>query len=231
MRRGGSASPRNALNAAAAAGYAFFFFLCLGFVYLLVQPRLPEVDLTSVRLNTLSGVSKNWLRQLQQEVRLTAFLTDRDQIESFRADVERIRELAPSVSYEILDPLNDSTRALEFLQGKGDSVFPGDIFVQSGERRRRLRMFKRLSEGDLLNAMVATTLTGPSTVYFLGGPWRIRDRRRQTEARFGGADSRRSADAPGTARLRGSDAEPWRFVGGRPPGCFVRGGHGLRAGL
>jgi len=170
LARGGQAAPGNALNGAVAGAYALVVAACLAVAFLIALPRLPSFDLTRARLNTLSGVSKQWLeRSLADPIRLVAFL-ESEQVDRYRTDFDRLREVNSLVSYEILDPLRDAQRALE-LVNPGENVFPGDVFAinERTGRKRRVHGFERLPEGDLMNAIVAVTIEGPATVYFLTG--------------------------------------------------------------
>lgn len=140
--------------------YSFFILVAMVALFGLLLPRLPRVDMTTSSLNTLSELSVAFLGRLDAQVRITAFTYDHQEYTRF---FERMRAVNPEfISYRIFNPFSDVDEALRF----SDRVFPDDIFVQVGERTRRIR---GLDEGAVINAMVAAMRQGPSTVYFLVG--------------------------------------------------------------
>jgi len=159
LGRGGRVD--NVLNAANTWLFSLFVFGSLVAAFGLALPRLPERDLTSVRLNTLTELAVQFLRRLDTPVRIVAFTYERNE---FQRQLERIRVERPDyITYSIHDPFTDVDVAMEMGDGQ---VFPDDVFVVVGDRKRRV---KGVDEGVLLNAMAAVLRGGPSTVYLLQG--------------------------------------------------------------
>lgn len=139
--------------------YSLFALGILIFVYLLIGMYPQRWDVTKQRLYSLSEQSKEFLKTLDKDVKIVAFVTERAPVEDF---IKRYTYVTKKIKYEIYNPFKDTLIAREY----DTSVMPGDIFIISGKKKKKIR---ELKEKEFTNAIAEVAREEETVVYFLQG--------------------------------------------------------------
>ena len=160
LRRGaGSRGARHGANAAVITA------ACLGtlvVINVLAVRHNGTWDLTADRRFTLSAQTRKVLRELEQEVKVTAFFAEgtEDQLQ-IKNRLEDYRDHSTRLNLTLADPDRNPALARQYgIREYGTTVF------ESAEQSFRTT---ELSEEALTNALVRVTREGKKTVYFLSG--------------------------------------------------------------
>jgi ABC-type uncharacterized transport system involved in gliding motility auxiliary subunit len=125
-----------------------FGALCVG-GYMLAKEHDKTWDLTSEKKFTLSEQTVSVLGGLQGEVKVYGFFrTDSPGAQQFDDLLSRMKEHAPSLQYEMIDPLRNPMMAEQFTITSEN----GTIVLQQGEERQRLE--SEFDEQALTNAFI-----------------------------------------------------------------------------
>ncbi len=124
-------------------------------------------DLTRAKQHTLTQASKDILKDLKQDIQITALYSGIPP--QYLKDLfkEYEQKSAGKISTQVIDPLQELSYAAQF----GSVIQSGEnkVIVQSGVERKDIDFTKNpLSEGDLTNAVLRVTRP-PRHVYFLTG--------------------------------------------------------------
>ena len=133
-------------------------------IYLFSSEYTRSVDLTSQQLYSLSPATRNYLKTLEEDVRITIFTRKMEQyIELMRIYNRETDRL----DWEFPDALRDPVKA----QQAGERVQNGEMFVTSGDNSKRMAVGELAQdyENRLTNAIVGVTRTDRPRVYFLTG--------------------------------------------------------------
>ncbi|KPL08701.1 hypothetical protein AMJ85_08160 [candidate division BRC1 bacterium SM23_51] len=158
--------------------------LCaLVMIYLIVRNHSHEFDVTEQKMHSLHPRTVEFLRDLEKDVRITAFPAPdyKREIESF---LERYSRSSPHVHYQVRNPYKDIKVAKSFAE----TISLGDIFIETGTRRegnglgpegdsptdyrqKKINAYsaRDLTESKLTNAIVEVMRPEGITIYFLKG--------------------------------------------------------------
>ncbi|MCD6385752.1 GldG family protein [Candidatus Sumerlaeota bacterium] len=139
--------------------YSLFGLGIAIFVYLLIGMYPQRWDITKQGLYSLSRQSKEFLKTLDKDVKVVAFVTERRPVEEF---IKRYTYVNKKIKYEIYNPFKDTLVARKY----DTSVMPGDIFVVCGKKKKKIRALK---EKDFTNAIAEVAREEETVVYFLQG--------------------------------------------------------------
>jgi len=157
---------------------SIFVFGCLVMVYLIVHNHSKDFDVTEVGIHSLHPRTKEFLRNLDKDIHITAFPspTNKREIETF---FERYSRFSSSLRYEVRDPYKDVKIAKRYAE----NITPGDIFIWTGtrgegdqlnspdfrEKKINAMTTRDLTESKMTNAIVEVMRPDKITVYCLQG--------------------------------------------------------------
>ena len=115
----------NLLNYLHFAIYVVLTTGSMALLYLIAAKHPKQWDLTRDKTHSLSGQTMQYVRALQQSVRIVAFVDNEQKSEAERF-LNQYKKLNPSrVQIEVMDPVRDPVRARAF----DENVYPGDYYV------------------------------------------------------------------------------------------------------
>ncbi|MBE9226942.1 Gldg family protein [Phormidium sp. LEGE 05292] len=158
----GRRSTQTGTNAAFAM---FAFVVILGLINFLGNRYNYRLDLTENNLYTLSPETQQLVRNLNQPVKVWIF--DQTQSPQDKELLENYRRQGANFSFEYVDPNINPGLAKKF--GVKD---PGEVYVESGEKRKYLQKVREaepLSEQTVTNAIQQIKSDRTAKVYFLQG--------------------------------------------------------------
>lgn len=178
----------------------------LAMVYLIARNHSFDWDVTEKKLHSLHPRTIEYLRDLDRDVTISAFISSVE-----RADVDRVLErysrYSPRITHEVRNPIKENNYARRFAE----NVELGDVFIWTGTRaegekpastdfrEKKIRVFRPqdLTESKLTNAIVEVMRPDRVKVYFLTGHGEI-----SRERQFGGM-----MGAPSSGRASYSNVE------------------------
>ena len=157
---------------------SIFVFGSLAVVFLIVRNHSHEFDLTERSIFSLHPRTKEFLRNLSMDIRITAFPPPESKRE-IESALERYTRVSPRVTYQVRNPYKDVNVAKSFA----DRIEQGDIFIETGkrgeggqpnsadfrEKKLNAAAGRDLTEAKLTNAIVEVVRPEKITVYFLQG--------------------------------------------------------------
>lgn len=155
------------------ANSVIFVFFVLGIIVLvnvLSARHHLRTDITEEQLYSLSEQTRAIVTDLQQDLKVVAFLSDRDPITGqpnpgtaqLRDRLREYEMLSPRVSVETYDPVLDREEAQEHNIRSASNV----LIVQSGDQEEKIYGG---DEEQLTSAILAVTTGEKARVYFLTG--------------------------------------------------------------
>lgn len=143
-----------------AALYTVFvigFCVCL---FMLIRRHDVQLDLSAQKRHTLAESTRNFLGVLKKDVEVVVFDVTREPY----LLVDKLAEETPRLSWSIHDPRSDP----EFTRSFGGTVPEGTIFIEHGEKRKRISV-DEISESALVSGIVEVTRDQDVNIYFLEG--------------------------------------------------------------
>lgn len=138
---------------------AFVIGICVC-VFLLVRRHDVRMDLSAQKRHTLAETTENYLGVLKKDVEIVVFDVTR---EPYRL-VDRLTQETPRVTWSIHNPRSDP----EFTRQFGGVVPEGTVFIQHGEKQKRISV-DEISESALVSGIVEVTREEDVNIYFLEG--------------------------------------------------------------
>ena len=161
--------------------YALTSLFVLGslvMVFLVVRNHSLEWDVTEQKLHSLHPRTIEYLRDLNKDIRITAFPSPEHK-SGIEQVLDRYSRYSPRITVEITNPFKEIQRAKQF----GENIMLGDIYVWTGKRavgdepaspdfrEKKLAAYRvqDLTESALTNAVVEVMREGRVKAYFLTG--------------------------------------------------------------
>lgn len=151
------------------AGYArfalniFFFLGILIFIYLIIQNHHWRRDFTESRRYSLSPQGINYLQSIENQVQVTGFSVTP---QLMRENLEQYGFYSDNLDISVRNPFQDFREARLIQEQFAMQVQPGDVFIQSGEK---LKKIDDLEESVFINALVEVLRETDIVVYFMQG--------------------------------------------------------------
>lgn len=141
--------------------YSVFVLGICVVLYMETRQRDTRIDLTRMRIHTLSPATEKYLRLLKKDVEIVVFDVDRRPYERL---LDRYEELTSRLTWSIYDPRRDPELTREF----GSQIVDGSIFIVSAGKSKLLQLAE-LDENALTNGIVEVTRESKIRIYFLRG--------------------------------------------------------------
>jgi len=144
----------------------FFCLFVLGsfiLLYLIANNHQISWDLTKIKAYSLSPQTIQYLKSLDRDILLNAFVTDSRTVEDF---LKQYKKYSDHIKIEIYNPLKDVLIAKQYANEIGGEIADGDLIVKCDKRKKKIHSF---SEESLTNAIVEVQREKPIKVYFLVG--------------------------------------------------------------
>lgn len=139
---------------------AFVLGTCIC-VYVLLARHDRRMDLTPMRLHTLSEATSKFLGLLRKDVEIVVFDSlDRE----YRPLLDLYSAATPRVRWGLHDPRRDPAFSAKF----GATIEPETLYVRCGDKTKKLAKAE-LHEAALTNAILETTRERKPKIYFLEG--------------------------------------------------------------
>src|SRR5262249_37302924 len=120
----------------------------------------PSFDLTRNRLHTLTSQTEDVLKNLRQDVKITAFFSTGSETEA-KELLGQYASRAPSIQYRFVDPDKDPGTARTFgIVSYGTTVF------QAGSNRKDV---PSVGEQEYTSALLTVTSAERRKIYFVTG--------------------------------------------------------------
>ncbi|MDD4279312.1 MAG: GldG family protein [Candidatus Sumerlaeales bacterium] len=147
--------------------YTIIVLLSVGFVYAIIIRHPISLDATADKLNSLHPITKDFLKRLDRDITITAFVSENERNETERLLNEFSRN-AHQISTRVLNPIHDYTISQQY----GD-VAHGDIFIETmtsdTKSKSRLVSINKTSEEAITNGIIQLLRGKDITLYFLSG--------------------------------------------------------------
>ncbi len=140
-----------------------FLLGALVFFYLVVSNHNARWDLTKNREFSLSPQTIRYLRGLSGAVTVTGFATNPQDMRRFFDQYTRYTD---SLKVDIRNPFKDFREAQRLKNEFETDLYPGDVFLQCGKRKKKLA---ELEESKFINALVEIQRPKDLVVFFLTG--------------------------------------------------------------
>jgi len=149
--------------------YSLFFCAAVIVFFIILQKHPLAYDATRSQNYSLSPVTANFLKRLDQPIRATAFVTNKQDRTAAGLLLGEYSHYTPQFEYRIADPFRETGIARQF----GSDVLPGDIFLErmttgTGTADRVIKVGK-LAEEQLTNGIMQLLRGNELTLYFTTG--------------------------------------------------------------
>lgn len=149
--------------------YSVFFCAAAVVFFIILQKHPLTYDATESRNFSLSSVTSNFLKRLDQPIRATAFVTnkqDRTQASLLLGEYSRY---SPQFEYRIVDPFRETAIARQF----GAEVMPGDLYLERMSTGTKVAeqavKVAKLNEEQITNGVTRLLRGRDLTLYFTVG--------------------------------------------------------------
>jgi hypothetical protein len=137
----------------------FVLGICVS-AFMLARRHDVRADLSAQQRHTLSESTLSYLGVLKKDVDIYVFDVEREPYKL----LDRFAEVTPRVEWTLHNPRRDP----EFTRQFDANVAEGSIYIQHGEKRKRIGKVE-LDESAIISAIVEVTRDREITVYFLEG--------------------------------------------------------------
>ncbi|MCX7001278.1 MAG: Gldg family protein [Candidatus Sumerlaeota bacterium] len=146
------------------------FFLNMVFItgacallYLIITNHNLRRDLTRNKMFSLSPQTIQYLRTIREPITVTGFTTAPQEMQRF---FEQYSVYTDKLKVSIRNPFADFREAQRLKNEFETDLAPGDIFIQTGNKRKKIR---DLDESVFVNALVEVRRRKDVVVYFISG--------------------------------------------------------------
>ena len=149
--------------------YSLLVLLGLAMTFVVVMRHPVSIDATANKQYSLSPLTEDFLKRLDKNIRITAFMAGNE-----RADAERLlgeyARHSSRISVRVLNPFQDFASTQEY----GGTVTHGDIFIEAqtsatAEGKKRLVAVNKTSEEAVTNGIIQLLRGKDIKVYFITG--------------------------------------------------------------
>lgn len=149
--------------------YALFFCAAAIVFFMILQKHPLTFDATESRNYSLSTVTSNFLERLDQPIRATVFLANKQDRMSASLLLGEYSRYSPNFDYRIVDPFRETGLAQRYSA----QVLPGDVYLErlttGTEKAERVVKVAKLDEEQLTNGIVQLLRGRDITLYFTTG--------------------------------------------------------------
>lgn len=165
--------PRLTRNLAAYANmllYSLFFCMSVIVFYMILQKHPLTYDATESHSFSLSSVTSNFLGSLDQPIRATAFIRDKQERLAVSRLLGEYTRYSNLFEYTVVDPFQESEAARRF----STEVHPGDLYLEklstgTQEMTNRIVKVGDINEEQITNGIFQLLRGKELTVYFTSG--------------------------------------------------------------
>ncbi|HOE62749.1 MAG TPA: Gldg family protein [Candidatus Sumerlaeota bacterium] len=140
-----------------------FVFGTLVFLYLIAGNHDLRRDLTKNKMFSLSPQTIRYLRGMEEPIHVTGFSTTPREMQRF---LEQFTAQTDKISASVKNPFADFREAQRLKNEFETDLSPGDIFIQSGKRKKKI---SQMNESAFINALVEVRRAQDTVIYFLDG--------------------------------------------------------------
>jgi ABC-type uncharacterized transport system involved in gliding motility auxiliary subunit len=140
-----------------------FLLGALVFLYLILSNHNARRDLTKNKQFSLSPQTIRYLRGLTDTITVTGFATNPQDMRRFFDQYTRYTD---RLKLGIRNPFKDFREAQRLKNEFESDLYPGDVFLQCGKRKKKL---SELEESKFINALVEIQRPKDIFIYFLMG--------------------------------------------------------------
>ncbi len=133
------------------------------FCYMIVRNHNIRRDMTESRMFSLSPQTEQYLKGLGKTIHVTAFTNTPADMRRF---FDPYQALTERLIVTVRNPFEDFREAQRLRDEFLTELSPGDIFIQCGERRKKIR---DMTESAFVNALVEVQREEDITAFFLAG--------------------------------------------------------------
>ncbi len=149
--------------------YSLFFCAAAIVFFMILQKHPLTFDATESRNYSLSNVTSNFLKRLNQPIRATVFVSNRQDRMSASLLLGEYSRYSPNFDYRIVDPFSETGLAQRYSA----QVLPGDVYLErmttATQQAERVVKVNKLDEEQLTNGIVQSLRDKDITLYFTTG--------------------------------------------------------------
>lgn len=149
--------------------YSIFFCAAAIVFFIILQKHPLTYDATQSRNYSLSPVTSNFLKRLDQPIRATAFIANKQERTAASLLLGEYSRYTPQFEYRIVDPFRETGTARLF----GSDILPGDVFLErmttGTATADRVVKVSKLTEEQLTNGIMQILRGRDLTLYFTTG--------------------------------------------------------------
>lgn len=149
--------------------YSFFFCAAAIVFFTILQKHPLTFDATKSRNFSLTSVTSNFLKRLDQPIRATVFVRNKQARNSAGLLLGEYSRYSPHFDYRIVDPFLETGIAREY----GAEILPGDVYLErlttGTKQSERTVKVNKLTEEQLTNGIVQLLRGNDLTLYFTVG--------------------------------------------------------------
>ncbi len=140
-----------------------FFLGALVFLYLIISNHHVRWDLTKNKTFSLSAQTIRYMRGIKDTITITGFSTTPREMRRF---FDQYTPYTDRLEVSVRNPFRDFREAQRLRKEFDTELYPGDVFIQCGKRKKKIR---NLDESTFVNALVDVQRKKDTVVYFLTG--------------------------------------------------------------
>lgn len=140
-----------------------FILGTLVFLYLIAANHDVRRDLTKNRMFSLSPQTIRYLRGIGEPIQVTGFSTAPREMQQF---LDQFIVHTDKISASVKNPFANFREAQRLKNEFETDLSPGDIFIQSGKRKKKI---SQMDESAFVNALVEVRRAHDTVIYFLAG--------------------------------------------------------------
>ena len=149
--------------------YSLFFCASVLVFFLILQRHPATFDATQSKRFSLSPITQNFLKRLDQPIRATAFIANKPDRNEAELTLGEYSSFTPQFEYHVYNPFQDADKARQF----GVTVLPGDIYLEklTTDTKKADKVVKvaHLTEEEVTNGIVQLLRGQDLSVYFTQG--------------------------------------------------------------
>jgi len=149
--------------------YSLFFCAAAVVFFMILQKHPITFDATKSRNFSLSRVTSNFMKRLDQPIRATVFVANKQDRISASLLLGEYSRYSPNFNYEIVDPFQETAVAQRFAA----TVMPGEVYLErlttGTQQAERIVKVNDLNEEQVTNGIVQLIRGKDINVYFTTG--------------------------------------------------------------
>lgn len=149
--------------------YSLFFCAAAIVFFIILQKHPLTYDATKSQNYSLTEVTSNFLQRLDQPIRATAFITNKQERTAASLLLGEYSRYSPQFEYRIVDPFRETGIARQF----GANVMPGDVFLEKmttgTQAAEQVIPVGKVTEEHITNGIVQLLRGRNLVVYFTTG--------------------------------------------------------------